>query len=683
METTLDTAPRGRPVPLAGTIPRQTPIRRPSIVRRVTGISTRPLEIAATIALLISTIVFIAGNGNLPAFLDSHQTETGVTAMYLGDAARTGEMPGPGPEGEIGLRWRIADGSADWTPDSSPVVADGVVYVATRTTDRSTGVVETRMTAHDLATGVSLWEVPLAGFLSDGTNGGPVVADGRVYVAISKEVWLGEPPATPEAGATPVGVAHMAGALVAFDARTGEEVWSYETARAGNFAPAIAGGLAYVLGEDGTLHAVDAATGVRRWTVSVSADTTRGLAASPAVAGGAVYVADRLGRMHAFDAKTGDERWSALIGGNYPTGAAVAGDTVYVGTFANPPLDPNEPPDPVLPEGAQRFYALDIATGSERWAVFLDTQQQSPLRTTPTVAGETVLVTGVGFDGVQILALNTSDGTKRWSVDAGDNILVPATWSGETVYVGNADSYLYALDLGTGAVKWKAATAGVILTAAYVADGVVVFGSGDGNLYAVGSVVPGTGTPVATAVEGGDISGLPPCEVEPRPALERGPNGYVPPVRGTPRASIASTDETGGERFPISIRWSELPSGEVASPVVSGAIRATIAAMRACARPGYDNHLAAYYSDDYFRRTQVMGSLPYDGYRYLSLTSVDLGDFESAVVLADGRVATVFRYTVGSRNGPVYFGRLVVWVEQDGHWLIDEVAEISDRPVAG
>ncbi len=60
--------------------------------------------------------------------------------------------------------------------------------------------------------------------------------------------------------------------------------------------------------------------------------------------------------------------------------------------------------------------------------------------------------------------------------------------------------------------------------------------------------------------------------------------------------------------------------------------------------------------------------------------------FDSATVLPDGRVATVFRYQVHTQDpadadGVVDYGWLVVWVESDGRWLIDEIAELSEEPM--
>jgi outer membrane protein assembly factor BamB len=55
------------------------------------------------------------------------------------------------------------------------------------------------------------------------------------------------------------------------------------------------------------------------------------------------------------------------------------------------------------------------------------------------------------------------------------------------VYLGSADSHLYAVDSDTGEEKWRFKTEDFIGSTPAVSDGVVYFGSGDKHLYAVDS----------------------------------------------------------------------------------------------------------------------------------------------------------------------------------------------------
>ena len=83
------------------------------------------------------------------------------------------------------------------------------------------------------------------------------------------------------------------------------------------------------------------------------------------------------------------------------------------------------------------------------------------------------------------------------------------------------------------------------------------------------------------------------------------------------------------------------------------------------ARPETSGQFKGFHTDDYFRRMAKLdqdlhdiGSRGFYGYA---------GPIEisSTVVLADGRIA------VASMTNP-QSGTLLIFAEQDGHWLIDE-----------
>ena len=124
--------------------------------------------------------------------------------------------------------------------DFAPVVANGVVYVA-----GWDGV----LYAFDAATGVARWKADLGTALHSFASGGfPLtVADGTVYV--------------------------NAKGISAFDVATGEARWTASTGGVESAMPltsysmpVVAGGIVYVGGDDGAVHAIDATTGVSRWS---------------------------------------------------------------------------------------------------------------------------------------------------------------------------------------------------------------------------------------------------------------------------------------------------------------------------------------------------------------------------------------------------------------------------------
>src|SRR6185436_2272788 len=91
--------------------------------------------------------------------------------------------------------------------------------------------------------------------------------------------------------------------------------------------PALAEGVVYVGSGDGSLHAVDAATGVRRWRFAAG-DRVRGGAA---IAGDRILFgsADRF--LYALDRASGKELWKRDTGAEIEDAPLVAGERVFVG----------------------------------------------------------------------------------------------------------------------------------------------------------------------------------------------------------------------------------------------------------------------------------------------------------------------------------------------------------------
>ena len=104
--------------------------------------------------------------------------------------------------------------------------------------------------------------------------------------------------------------------LYAFNADTGATVWVYPTEVPLGNAPTYINGKLYVGSMDGTIHALDAATGTRipGWNPYVA---LAGFETNPLVANGRVFAGNRDGYFYAFDENTGALIWK------YKTGAAI------------------------------------------------------------------------------------------------------------------------------------------------------------------------------------------------------------------------------------------------------------------------------------------------------------------------------------------------------------------------
>lgn len=179
--------------------------------------------------------------------------------MFQGNPARTGEMPGPGPQGEVVELWRFSTDDYsihDGVLASSPAVVDGIVYI---------GGGDGNLYALDAGTGRDRWSTTLGAF---NLSSAPAVVDGTVYVGSEDNHFY------------------------ALDAATGQAHWSFDAGGDVPSAPTVANGIVYVGSRDeknrpyGNLYALDAATGQGLWSIHTDAY----VCSSPAVLDGVVYI---------------------------------------------------------------------------------------------------------------------------------------------------------------------------------------------------------------------------------------------------------------------------------------------------------------------------------------------------------------------------------------------------------
>ncbi len=154
-----------------------------------------------------------------------------------------------------------------------------------------------------------------------------------------------------------------------------------------------------------------------------------------------------------------------LPGENVPAGMAVSGGVLYV----------------TAQEGM--LYALDAATGKERWR--FDTGSEGSKRrvtSAPVVAGNLVLF---GADDNVVRALSAADGKPRWQFEAKAQVFGAPAVDGEAAYIASADGTLYAVNLADGALRWESPLGEAAHTSPSVSEGVVYVGAQDMRLHAV------------------------------------------------------------------------------------------------------------------------------------------------------------------------------------------------------
>ncbi len=285
----------------------------------------------------------------------------------------------------------------------------------------------------------------------------------------------------------------------------------------------------YVSTGDGKLYKLAGDSGTAFWHVQ---ETDRNLPAPPVVANSMVYLTTLTGGVSALDAATGLTKWSVQLGGNIVSSPVVASNVVYVGSANN------------------YIYALNASTGSLIWR--FDTGIGNETVTTRSVAIANGVVYGSSSDQVDhsyLFAINASTGQQVWRVkvlsqlftdvqvvngviyfaataiareggprttvsyvyayDAttgtrlwisqiiGNMILSPPAISNGVVYVGSEDTFVYALNASTGARLWLHQLGGPIDTSPVVANGVVYAG-----VTSNPSTAPASSTSDATTTSG-------------------------------------------------------------------------------------------------------------------------------------------------------------------------------------
>ena len=252
------------------------------------------------------------------------------------------------------------------------------------------------------------------------------------------------------------------GAVVGLSLATGKELWrGHDPAR--DAAVAVSAGLAYVLDKNGSFYALDAATGRERWKVALSGRA--GCASQPIVSDETIYLTGsgdatpgdptkRAGNyLFALDAKSGQERWRYRAEAPY----------VYDGVCLRQPV---VTADTVFAAGAHYLYAVNRATGRDRW---------KPVEVRRTVVGRErpVEVHGlvdagavlVGLTSAYLIAFDKNSGQTTWEIagkfrEASPSLAV----AGNVLYFqGSPDSKpassssgtLYALDLDSHSILWS------------------------------------------------------------------------------------------------------------------------------------------------------------------------------------------------------------------------------------
>jgi outer membrane protein assembly factor BamB len=261
------------------------------------------------------------------------------------------------------------------------------------------------------------------------------------------------------------------GSLHAVDAQSGIEAWRLATALGDGIftSPAIAAGMVVAGSYDGIVIAADVATGAERWQFQAESY----FLSSPALVEGRAHLADGAGHLYALDAITGEEHWRAVVGesGDRALGTpAVARNVVYC-------------VDAARRVGESTFLrAYDAATGEERWR--FEAERELHLRATAVVAGDVVYV---ATRESLVLAVDLHSGEEIMRYDAGSATRTELAVVNGLIYVGTEDGDFHAIDLDTGERRWSRQLSDEAkpISPPTVADGIVYVGDTGGGMHAL------------------------------------------------------------------------------------------------------------------------------------------------------------------------------------------------------
>jgi outer membrane protein assembly factor BamB len=178
------------------------------------------------------------------------------------------------------------------------------------------------------------------------------------------------------------------------------------------------------------------------WSVSIPGSSKQvRLAAAPVVAGGRVYVMDTQANVHAIDAKSGGKIWTIDFGTSGKNKGSVFGGGVSV-----------EEDKLYVTNGLGDVAALNASNGSVIWKK----RPGSPLRGAPTIANGNIYV--MSSDN-QIYALKSADGNVEWASSGATELAgvfgvgAPAVAQG-TVIAGFSSGELNAYRYENGRALW-------------------------------------------------------------------------------------------------------------------------------------------------------------------------------------------------------------------------------------
>jgi len=186
------------------------------------------------------------------------------------------------------------------------------------------------------------------------------------------------------------------------------------------------------------------------WKKSLGKDAV--FESTAAIVDGVVYIGSLDGNFWALDLATGDEKWKFFSELGFHAPAAVRNGRVYVG------------------DADGRFHCLDAATGKPLWAIATDAE----INACANFYQDKILV---GSQDGSLTCLVAADGKEVWKYQIDDMVQSSPTIVDHFVFLAGCDSLLHVIDINTGKAVNKLDIGGPTGNAAAVSGDYLYFGS--------------------------------------------------------------------------------------------------------------------------------------------------------------------------------------------------------------
>lgn len=363
-----------------------------------------------------------------------------------GDPAHTRHSPGKTTiSGSV--RWSLA--LAETLP-SSPVIADGIVYVG------DVG----RVIALKGEDGSVIWVYPTTGPVETT----PALADGLIFFGL------------------------LDGRIIALDRFNGQVQWQYQT---GNFidnSPVVEKGVLYIGSADGNLYALDAVNGKVIWKTPIGSSVRY----SPSVRHETLYAANNNNQLYGLNTGTGAQQLLFLVSSLLKDAPVITGDLVHfvpadgkLYTFSHHAR--TYPGSLFIKRLWAQLWVMGIpvprpTAQAGSMGRIVSPHQPGRFVSSPAVTPERLFI---GDHLGWCYALDATRRTVLWEFKAESAITTAPITVGDQVYFGSQGGFLYSLQQADGHLLHKIYL-GAPLTANLAYSGGTMFArTMDGRLHAI------------------------------------------------------------------------------------------------------------------------------------------------------------------------------------------------------